>query len=95
MAVVDRDLPPPGESDDYDYEVEENWHYINGDANRDSTLNIFDITFIISYLYLEGEAPWPENAADANCDLVVNIFDVTHLITYLYLGGEEPCYLEN
>jgi len=95
VAVVDRDLPPPGESDDYDYEVEENWHYINGDANRDSTLNIFDITFIISYLYLEGEAPWPENAADANCDLVVNIFDVTHLITYLYLGGEEPCYLEN
>ncbi len=94
MAVVDRDLPPSGESDEYDYEVEENWHYINGDANRDSTLNIFDITFIITYLYLEGEAPWPVNSADANCDLVVNIFDITHLITYLYLGGEEPCYLE-
>ena len=54
----------------------------------------FDITFIITYLYLEGEAPWPVNAADANCDLVVNIFDITYLITYLYLGGEEPCYLE-
>ena len=94
ITVVDRDLPPPGESDEYDYEVEEDWHYINGDANRDKTLNIFDITFIITYLYLEGEAPWPVNAADANCDLVVNIFDITYLITYLYLGGEEPCYLE-
>ncbi len=94
VAVVDRDLPPPGESDEYTYEVEEDWHYINGDANRDRTLNIFDITFIITYLYLEGEAPWPVNAADANCDLVVNIFDITYLITYLYLGGEEPCYLE-
>ncbi len=93
VVVVDRDLPPPGESDDYDYEVEENWHYINGDANRDSTLNIFDITFIITYLYLEGEAPWPVHAADANCDLVVNIFDITYLINYLYREGEEPCYL--
>jgi parallel beta-helix repeat protein len=94
MAVTDRSLPPSGESDDYTYEVEEDWHYINGDANRDSTLNIFDITYIISYLYLEGPAPWPEHAADANCDLVINIFDITHLINYLYRDGDEPCYLE-
>ncbi len=94
MTVIDRGLPPEGDSDEYNYEVEENWHYINGDANRDETVNIFDITFIISNLYLEGPAPWPVNAADANCDLVVNIFDITYLITYLYLGGEEPCYLQ-
>jgi len=92
--VADRGTPPPGESDDYNYEVEEDWHYYNGDANRDEIINIFDITFIIAYLYMSGPAPWPEHAADANCDLVVNIFDVTHLISFLYIEGEEPCLLE-
>ncbi len=92
MLVVNRDLPPADSTDSYNYEVEAEWHYTNGDANRDSTINIFDITFIISYLYLEGESPWPVNAADANCDLVINIFDITYLINYLYREGDEPCY---
>jgi parallel beta-helix repeat protein len=92
IIVSDRDIPPAGDSDTYYYEVEEDWPYINGDANRDSTINIFDITYIISYLYLDGDAPWPEGAADANCDLVMNIFDITHLINYLYREGEVPCY---
>jgi len=92
--VADRGTPPPGESDDYDYEVEEDWHYYNGDANRDEIINIFDVTYIIAYLYMSGPAPWPEHAADANCDLVVNIFDVTRLISYLYMEGEEPCLVE-
>jgi len=91
VEVVDQSTPPQDSTDSYVYEVEENWHYINGDANRDKTLNIFDITFIISYLYLNGTAPWPEHAADVNCDLVVNIFDITGLISYLYLDGEAPC----
>jgi len=91
VEVVDQSIPPQDSTDNYVYEVEENWHYINGDANRDSTLNIFDITFIISYLYLNGEAPWPEHAADANCDLTVNIFDITYLISFLYLEGDAPC----
>jgi hypothetical protein len=94
MLVVDRGVPPTDSTENYEYDVEVDWHYTNGDANRDSTINIFDITFIISYLYIEGEAPLPVNAADANCDLVINIFDITHLITYLYLGGIEPCYLQ-
>ena len=92
IIVADRDIPPTGDSDTYYYEVEEDWAYINGDANRDSTINIFDITFIIGYLYLGNEPPWPEGAADANCDLVTNIFDITHLINYLYRDGVEPCY---
>jgi len=94
VILVDRNTLPPGGYDTCSYEVEEGWHYINGDANRDTTVNIFDITHIISYLYLSGSAPWPVNAADANCDLVVNIFDITYLITYLYLGGPPPCNME-
>ena len=92
--VVDQSTPPPGSTDTFVYEVEEGWHYLNGDANRDSTLNIFDITFIISYLYLEGAEPYPVNAADVDCNLTVNIFDITYLINYLYRDGDEPCVLE-
>ncbi len=69
-----------------------------GDVNGDAAINIFDITDIISYLYLEGDPPDPMKSADVNADCTVNIFDVTRLICYLYLDcpdldcpGAWPC----
>ncbi len=64
-----------------------------GNANGDATINIFDITYIITYLYLAGPAPIPYRicSADPNCDCTVNIFDVTYLISYLYIQGPAPC----
>jgi len=64
--------------------------YICGDANNDDSINIFDITHIISYLYLSDPSPYPLDAADVNNDDVVNIFDITYLIAYLYLDGPDP-----
>ncbi len=64
--------------------------FICGDANSDSTVNIFDITYIISYLYIDGPPPDPMEAADVNNDETVNIFDITYLISYLYIDGPEP-----
>ena len=61
-----------------------------GDVNADGTVNIFDITYLISYLYISGPEPMPLDAADVNNDYTVNIFDITYLITYLYLDGPEP-----
>jgi len=68
-----------------------------GDANNDSTINIFDITHLISYLYLSGDLPEPLEIAsgDVNCDCVVNIFDITYLISYLYLEGPPPCSIND
>ena len=69
-----------------------------GDVNGDAAINIFDITDIISYLYLGGDPPDPMKSADVNADCTVNIFDVTRLICYLYLDcpdldcpGMWPC----
>jgi hypothetical protein len=28
-----------------------------GDANGDGTINIFDVTYLIAYLYMEGPEP--------------------------------------
>jgi agmatine deiminase len=64
--------------------------YLCGDANGDGALNIFDITSLIAYLYIDGEPPYPMQAGDINSADDINIFDVTDLISYLYLGGAEP-----
>jgi len=61
-----------------------------GDVNGDEVVNIFDITGLISFLYMDGEPPVSEWAADVNGDEVLNIFDITYLISYLYINGPDP-----
>ncbi len=78
---------------DYNPNQEDICGYVCGDANGDGDVNIFDITFIISYLYKGGPPPDPMEAADVNADATVNIFDITYLIAYLYKGGADPACL--
>ena len=67
-----------------------------GEANGDIVINIFDITYLISYLYLSGPAPVPYELCngDPNKDCTCNIFDITYLISFLYLDGLPPCTCE-
>jgi hypothetical protein len=64
--------------------------WLCGDPNGDWTINIFDITMLITYLYLDGPPPIPMISADVNNDSMVNIFDITALISFLYLEGVPP-----
>lgn len=64
---------------------------ICGDINGDYIIDIFDITDLIFYLYMDGLPPVDFQMADVNNDGAINIFDVSYLISYLYLGGPEPC----
>ncbi len=67
------------------------FNYLPGDANGDFLVNIFDVSLLIDWLYLNGEKPrWPQWRANANGDYEYNIFDITHLIASLYLGGPPP-----
>jgi len=61
-----------------------------GDANGDYDKNIFDVTYLISYLYLDGPEPPSWATPDANCDCDVNIYDITCIISFLYEVGI-PC----
>jgi hypothetical protein len=91
VAVYQATVPDYGTSDTYTYDVDEDGHYINGDANRDDILNMLDILFLISYLYKGGLTPDPVEAADADCDGIINMLDILYLISYLYKSGPEPC----
>lgn len=64
---------------------------ICGDVNESKTINILDITYLISYLYKDGPAPVPhECTGDPNGSSVVNLLDITYLIAYLYKDGPSP-----
>ena len=64
--------------------------FIRGDSNADSTLDIADATFILSYLFTAGEAPECFDAADVNRDCGVNIVDPLYLLAYLFTMGPDP-----
>ncbi len=61
--------------------------FICGDVNNDATIDIFDIVFLIAYLYLDGPAPANLSVADVNNDGSINIFDISDIIEYLYMDG--------
>ncbi len=75
----------------YYYRVEEGYHYKNGDANRDETINVGDAVHIVNYIFRGGDEPYPIYAGDANCDKTVNIADAVYLINFIFRGGNKPC----
>ncbi len=64
--------------------------YICGDANGDQTVNISDAVFIINYIFIGGETPYPIEAADANGDRSCNVSDAVFIINHVFIGGPAP-----
>ena len=71
------------------FEFAAGYPYI-GDATGDGVIDIADVVYLVTYLFLYGPAPDPLWLGDANCDGVVNIADAVYLVTYLFLGGPPP-----
>jgi hypothetical protein len=67
--------------------------HISGDPNFDQVVNIFDATYIISYLYMNGPAPQPIiETGDADGNGAINLLDVTRLVGFLYMEGNPPTH---
>lgn len=68
-----------------------------GDINGNNSVNISDLTFLVSYLFgvPPGPAPEPLIRGSVNCDDKVNISDITYMVAYLFgvPTGPEPCCL--
>lgn len=60
----------------------------HGDANCSGFIDIIDITTIVEFFFLGGEADL--RGADANGDGSLGIADITFLADYLFLGGPPP-----
>jgi hypothetical protein len=64
--------------------------HISGDANGDGIVNLFDITYMLAYIYLGGPAPRLLDAADVDGSGSVNIQDASYLVSFLYFDGPPP-----
>ena len=68
-----------------------------GDASNDNIVNLSDILFLISYVYVQGPEPVNPFLADCNCDgqegININLSDILYLISYIYIDppGPDPC----
>lgn len=64
---------------------------LRADCDRSGFVNISDATFLIQFIFNNGEAPLPRMVADADCNLMVNVTDAVYLIQYIFSGGPQPC----
>jgi hypothetical protein len=64
--------------------------YILGDVNADSTVDLEDVVLTIEYLFQYGAGPCPHHAADINCDGMVNVADVVCFVNCLFVEGSPP-----
>jgi agmatine deiminase len=68
--------------------------YICGDATSDEIVNVSDAVWIINYVFVGGDAPYPYESGDVNCDDTVNVSDAVSIINYVFVGGYSPCDID-
>ncbi len=64
--------------------------YMCGDVDGNLSINLLDVTYLISYLYKGGPLPIPVEAGDVNNSNSTNLLDATYLVSFLYKGGPAP-----
>ncbi len=62
-----------------------------GDCNGDAKVDVADVIYLMSCLFLGASPPSPSCMGDVNCNREAHIEDVIYLINYLFLGGSPPC----
>jgi hypothetical protein len=55
----------------------------NGDANGDMTVNVLDITTIVSYILNQNPQPFLSDAADVNYDGQINLLDIIGVVNLI------------
>jgi hypothetical protein len=64
--------------------------YTCGDANSDGNVNVSDAVYIINYVFVGGNPPFPLAAGDPNGDRSCNVSDAVFIINYIFIGGSDP-----
>ncbi|MFH2037711.1 MAG: M14 family zinc carboxypeptidase [Candidatus Zixiibacteriota bacterium] len=84
------DVPNPSQADYNGNDIGDACEMTCGDVDNNTLINIIDITYLISYLYKSGPAPYFPTSGDVNGSGNTNILDITYLISFLYKGGPNP-----
>ena len=66
---------------------------IPGDADGNGIINIADVVYLISFIFLPGSpppTPYATCSGDADCNCMVNISDVVYLINFIFVPGSAP-----
>ncbi len=61
-----------------------------GDVNGDGTTNIGEISYLVVYLFMQGQAPCAMNSADVDGSGSINVADLIYLLEYLLKNGPAP-----
>jgi len=61
-----------------------------GDQNGDGIVDVFDIVFLIDYVFSGGVPPNPPSLADVDSNCAASVFDVIYLIDYVFSSGPAP-----
>jgi hypothetical protein len=72
------------------YGLPENVDFTPGDAGFDERIDISDAVFVLSWLFLGGEAPPCEDAADTDDSGSHNLSDAVVVLNHLFLGSAAP-----
>ncbi|MCD4679885.1 MAG: S8 family serine peptidase, partial [Bacteroidales bacterium] len=62
----------------------------NGDANGDLSVNVLDITTIVSYMLNQNPTPFIFDAADVNGDNTINVLDIIGVVQLISGGKSVP-----
>ncbi len=66
-------------------------HFLCGDVNLDSWVDLADAVYLLNYLFKGGEPPLVFEMTDVNMDALLDIADVVFLLNYLFKDGPDPC----
>lgn len=63
----------------------------NIDASADNVIDILDLTYLVQYMFKDGNPPFCMDEADVNgVPAPVDILDLTYLVAYMFKDGPDP-----
>jgi predicted outer membrane repeat protein len=61
-----------------------------GNADGEGGVNVADVTYLVDYLFFEGDAPPCPEEGNVDADGAINVADVTYLVEYIFFDGPAP-----